>query len=102
MTAQKYLSLEDTPFTFVSTIDQLKEMASKLQKSSEIAIDLEHHSYRTYMGITCLMQLSNRDEDFVLDTIALRREIGDELRPIFDNPNIVKVLHGADHDVEWL
>ena len=48
------------------------------------------------------MQLSNRDEDFVLDTIALRREIGDELRPIFDNPNIVKVLHGADHDVEWL
>lgn len=24
------------------------------------------------------------------------------LRNIFDNPNIVKVLHGADMDVEWL
>jgi exosome complex exonuclease RRP6 len=77
-------------------------MAKKLQKSSEIAVDLEHHSYRSYLGITCLMQISDRDEDFIIDTLALRKEIGDELRPIFDDQNIVKVLHGADHDVEWL
>jgi len=24
------------------------------------------------------------------------------LRPIFDDPSITKVLHGADKDVEWL
>ena len=24
------------------------------------------------------------------------------MRGIFDDPNIVKVLHGADSDVEWL
>lgn len=28
--------------------------------------------------------------------------MGDALRPVFDNPNITKVLHGAASDVEWL
>ncbi len=77
-------------------------MAGKLAKSNEIAVDLEHHHQRTFLGITCLMQISNREEDFIVDTIALKREIGDVLRPIFDNPEITKVLHGANSDVEWL
>jgi len=31
----------------------------KEQKVKEIAIDLEHHSYRSYQGFTCLMQVIN-------------------------------------------
>jgi len=77
-------------------------MAEKLSSSKEIAVDLEHHSARTFQGITCLMQLSNREEDFIVDTIKLRDEIKDHLGGLFDNPDIVKVLHGADMDVEWL
>ena len=48
------------------------------------------------------MQISTRTEDFIVDTLALFKQLGDALRPIFDNPRIVKVLHGADSDVEWL
>ena len=100
--AQKYGLLADTPFTFVDTEEVLMEVVEKLAAAKEIAIDLEHHSVRTYLGITCLMQVSTREEDFVIDTIALKKKLGDALRGVFDNPDIVKVLHGADHDVEWL
>jgi len=28
--------------------------------------------------------------------------LGEALGPIFHDPKVVKVLHGADHDIEWL
>ena len=31
---------------------------------AEIAIELEHHNYRTFGGFVCLMQISTREEDF--------------------------------------
>lgn len=52
--------------------------------------------------MTCLIQISTREKDFVIDTIKLRQEIGPNLRNLFANPNIVKVLHGADMDILWL
>lgn len=48
------------------------------------------------------MQISSRTNDFIVDTLKLRLLLGSYLLPIFDNPQIVKVLHGADYDVEWL
>lgn len=68
----------------------------------EIAIDLEHHNFRSFQGFTCLMQVSVRDRDFVVDTIKLRGVLGKHLRSIFADPKKVKVLHGSDYDIEWL
>ena len=97
-----YKPLEETPFTLVETEEQLAELKEVLEESKEIAIDLEHHDHRSYLGFTCLMQISTREQDFIVDTIALKKLIGDALRGVFDDPSIVKVLHGADRDVEWL
>ena len=65
-------------------------MVAKLEAAQEIAVDLEHHSYRSYLGFLCLMQISTREEDFVVDTLILREELED-LNEVFTNPNIVKV-----------
>ena len=100
--ALKYKLLSETPLTYVQNEEKLVELVAKLEKATEIAIDLEHHSVRTYLGITSLMQISTREEDFIVDTLALRETLGDALRGIFDNPNITKVLHGSDSDVMWL
>ena len=62
----------------------------KLRGASEIAIDLEYHNYRTFGGFVCLMQISTREEDFIVDTLAIREEL-EELNEVFTNPNIVKV-----------
>lgn len=85
----------------VETSEQLEEMCKTIEQENEIAVDVEHHSYRSYQGITCLLQISTRAQDFVIDTIKLRSEL-QKLNRSFTNPNIVKVFHGADCDILWL
>lgn len=65
-------------------------MLAKLRQAKEIAVDLEHHSYRSYAGFVCLMQLSTRQEDWIVDTLVLREELV-ELNEVFTDPEIVKV-----------
>uniref|UniRef100_A0A8C0V812 Exosome complex component 10 n=1 Tax=Cyanistes caeruleus TaxID=156563 RepID=A0A8C0V812_CYACU len=98
---QMYRPIEETPCHFITTLDELVELNEKLMTCKEFALDLEHHSYRTFLGLTCLMQISTRTEDFIIDTLELRSDMS-ILNETFTDPAIVKVLHGADSDVEWL
>ncbi|XP_073173232.1 exosome complex component 10 isoform X2 [Lepidochelys kempii] len=98
---QMYRPVEDAPCHFISTLDELVELNEKLVRCKEFAVDLEHHSYRSFLGLTCLMQISTRMEDFIIDTLELRSDMY-ILNEAFTDPAIVKVLHGADSDVEWL
>lgn len=83
-------SFDATPFTRVSTPAAFDGMLEKLRSAQEIAVDLEHHSYRTFSGFVCLMQISTREEDWVVDTLALREEL-EALNEVFTDPKIVKV-----------
>lgn len=67
-------------------------MLAKLKNATEIAVDLEHHSYRSYSGFLCLLQISDRSEDWVVDLLAVREE-AESLNEVFTDPNIVKVRH---------
>ncbi|EST07416.2 HRDC domain protein [Kalmanozyma brasiliensis GHG001] len=99
------LSTDACPFQWVSTKQQIEQLRDHLDEDrvQEIAIDLEHHSYRTYQGIVCLMQLSTRWGDWIIDTISDEvRQHAEMLNSSFTNPAKVKVLHGANHDVLWL
>ena len=96
-----YGALESTPITFVETEAQLNELANALDAATEIAIDLEAHQYRTFQGFCCLMQISTRNADWIVDTLLLRRHLH-ILNRSFTNPRIVKVLHGSDFDILWL
>ncbi|KAI0643061.1 ribonuclease H-like domain-containing protein [Trametes meyenii] len=94
-------SFDDTPFSWVSTPPEFATMLDKLRGAGEIAVDLEYHSHRTFGGFVCLMQISTREEDFVVDTLSLRDEM-EELNEVFTDPNVVKVFHGAQSDIVWL
>ncbi|KAJ3061085.1 exosome nuclease subunit [Podochytrium sp. JEL0797] len=96
-----YGSLEETPFTFVDTPELFDEMMPILMAVDEIAVDLEHHDYRSFQGFTCLIQLSTRKEDYIIDALALRSKIP-QLNQILSNPNVVKLFHGAESDIVWL
>ncbi|KAF7660933.1 hypothetical protein LDENG_00272540 [Lucifuga dentata] len=98
---QMYGAMAETLYHFIDTLEDLVALNEKLRKSSEFAVDLEHHSYRSFLGLTCLMQISTRDEDFIIDTLELRSELY-ILNETFTDPAIVKVFHGADSDIEWL
>ncbi|XP_058085800.1 protein RRP6-like 2 isoform X2 [Magnolia sinica] len=98
----KPLPLDSTPFNLVEGVNELKGLAAKLRHANEFAVDLEHNQYRSFQGLTCLMQISTRTEDFVVDTLKLRIHIGPHLREAFKDPSKRKVMHGADRDILWL
>jgi len=100
--AHQYKSFEETHYHFIDTITALEALSLKLGQSSEIAVDLEAHNYRSFQGFCCLMQLSTREEDFIIDVLVLRQHVGRYLAPLFANPRIVKILHGSDGDIVWL
>ncbi|EPY54177.1 exosome subunit Rrp6 [Schizosaccharomyces cryophilus OY26] len=94
-------SVDETRPIWVDTEEALKDMLKELQKSDAIAVDLEHHDYRSFRGYVCLMQISNRKYDWVVDTLQLREEL-QCLNTVFTDPKIIKVLHGANMDIIWL
>ncbi|CAI2166362.1 3766_t:CDS:10 [Funneliformis geosporum] len=96
-----YKRIVSSPHIWVDTLEELTAMCEKLEDANEIAVDLEHHHYRSYQGFTCLIQISTRKEDFIIDALALRDSL-QMLNHTFTNPNIVKVFHGADSDIVWL
>lgn len=98
---QEPLDLESTPLDFIDKEDQVAPLLEELRQAKELAIDLEHHSYRTFQGFTCLMQISTRTKDYIIDTLALREELH-VLNEVFTDTKVVKVLHGSISDIEWL
>ncbi|XP_010510021.1 PREDICTED: protein RRP6-like 3 isoform X3 [Camelina sativa] len=94
------LEMSDS-YVWVETESQLKELAEVLAKEKVFAVDTEQHSLRSFLGFTALVQISTHEEDFLVDTIALHDAMS-ILRPVFSDPNICKVFHGADNDVLWL
>jgi len=114
---QKPLALEESgAVTLVDTVEKLKEMVQVVREELEeegreggggekvIAVDLEAHSMRSFQGMVCLMQLSTRKRDFLIDTLEgeVRREVGPLLLDLFTDHTVVKVFHGAESDIKWL
>ncbi|OQV21194.1 Exosome component 10 [Hypsibius exemplaris] len=91
----------ETEFSYIDTLEEFQRSLLELASAKDLAVDVEHHSYRTYLGITCLIQISSRTKDYVFDTIALRDHIH-ELNAVFTNPKILKVFHGGNLDIQWL
>ncbi|KAK4124489.1 hypothetical protein N657DRAFT_617732 [Parathielavia appendiculata] len=98
----KYQPMGKTEAIWVDTYEGVLEMLNELKKVTEIAIDLEHHDYRTYPGLLSLMQISTREKDWIVDTLVPWRHKLEVLNEVFADPKIVKVLHGAFMDTIWL
>ncbi len=97
-----YHPFDTTTAIFVDTEELLEEMIAELKQAKEIAVDLEHHDQRSYIGLVSLMQISTRDQDWIVDTLKPWRRKLQALNAVFADPSIVKVLHGAYMDIMWL
>ncbi|KAJ9449730.1 Protein RRP6-like 2, partial [Diplonema papillatum] len=96
-----FVPADPATLTYIDKPAQLEKLRSVLLAEKEFAVDLEHHNLHSFQGFTCLMQVSTRTADFVVDCLALRHHMY-VLLPAFINPNIMKVFHGAGSDIEWL
>jgi exosome complex exonuclease RRP6 len=88
-----YQPVDTTTATWVDTYEGVLDMLEELKQEKEIAVDLEHHDYRSYHGLVSLMQVSTRAKDWIVDTLQPWRHQLEILNQVFADPSIVKVGH---------
>ena len=94
------MSRKQPSYTLVKDKEHLSSIAIELKKETEIGVDLESDSMFRYQEKICLIQISTPLENIVVDPLSL--DDLSPLAPVFSDPNIRKVFHGADYDIRSL
>jgi ribonuclease D len=87
-------------YDIIHTPSDLETLAVALEQEPSIGVDLEADSMYHFQEKVCLIQLATAGRNVIIDTIAIRDLAA--LKPVFRNPEIRKVFHGADYDVRSL
>ncbi len=87
-------------YEWIETLPRLEEVSRILGQAKIIGVDLEADSMYHYFEKICLLQIATESASYVLDPLALRDLSA--LHPVFSNPRIRKVFHGADYDIRSL
>jgi ribonuclease D len=86
--------------TLIQDQSSLQELIAKLGAGKLLAVDTESNSLHAYQERVCLIQFSTREEDFLVDPLAI--DDLSPLAPIFADPKIEKIYHAAEYDVMTL
>jgi len=87
-------------YEWIETLPRLEGAARILGQAKVIGVDLEADSLYHYFEKVCLIQIATEVASYVIDPLALRDLSA--LHPVFCDPRIRKVLHGADYDIRSL
>lgn len=93
---------QNNPASELLVTDQntLNQLVERLSRESVLAFDLEADSLHHYAEKVCLIQVSSTSETRLIDPLASLDVRA--LAPIFANPAIKKIFHGADYDMRSL
>ncbi|MEW6258318.1 MAG: ribonuclease D [Thermodesulfobacteriota bacterium] len=72
----------------------------RLENIELLAIDVEADSLYHYRPKICLIQMATPNDIVLVDPLRLT-DIS-ALKPILEDPNVLKILHGADYDIRSL
>ena len=93
--------LRDSAVQWIRVPDALADLAARLAVQALLAIDSESDSLHHFPEQVCLLQIGTPAGDvFLVDPLAVRQM--EALAPIFADPRIVKVFHGASYDLAAL
>ena len=85
---------------YVTDAVALAQAGDELRDAPLIAVDTEAAGYHRYHDRICLLQLSDRSQTWLVDTLALRELDG--VHPLLEDPAIETVFHDADYDLRLL
>jgi len=88
------------PYEMVEKLPDLRRIAKDLHAGRIIGVDLEADSMFHYQEKVCLVQMASNDRTFLIDPLALKDL--SPLVPVFADPGVRKVFHGADYDIRSL
>ena len=79
---------------------ELERVADILEDADVIGVDTEQDSYFSYSTKVCVLQIGALDQEWVVDTMAIRDFSC--LAPVFEDDRVVKVFHAGENDVDLL
>lgn len=80
--------------------DKLDTALDRVAAQPTVAIDTEADSLHSYYDKVCLVQVSIPGEDLVIDPLA-KVDLA-RFGKVLSDPNVTKILHGADYDLRIL
>lgn len=86
----------DRPTSIITDATALADAISHWRTQPALAVDTESNSFYVYRERTCLVQVSTREADWIIDPLAV------DLAPfgeVLVDAGIQKVLHAAEFDV---
>jgi ribonuclease D len=83
--------------TMIANDAALIKLVQSLKDEKLLAVDTESNNMYAYEGRVCLIQLSTRKVDYIIDPLPIKdmQPLGD----IFFNPKIEKIFHAAEYDL---
>lgn len=85
------------PAVYIEHDADFRQLIDRLATETLIAVDTESNSMYAYQERVCLIQISTRTADFIID--PLRVADLSALGPILANPAVEKVFHAAEYDL---
>ncbi len=90
----------ETNYRIIDSPAELKKAAGRLEREKAVAVDLEADSMFHYREKVCLVQIAKEKSSIMVDPLMIKDL--SPLKPLFSNPSIRKVFHGADYDIRSL
>ena len=85
---------------YIERHEDLDPLVRALSDVTRFGVDTESNSLHAYREEVCFLQIAAGGETFVVDTLAVKDL--SRLAPFFADPEVTKILHGADYDVSCL
>ncbi|HEX3050204.1 MAG TPA: HRDC domain-containing protein [Aggregatilineaceae bacterium] len=85
------------PADYIRRTTELRRLVDRIRHQSLLAVDTESNSLFAYYERVCLVQLSTREQDFIVDPLAL-----DNMNPLGEllaDPAVEIVFHAAEYDI---
>jgi len=85
------------PPKLINTQSSFDAAAGHLGSEKCLAVDTEANSLFAYQEQVCLIQISTKGTDYIIDTLALKDFSA--LGEIFQDPTIEKIFHASEYDI---
>jgi ribonuclease D len=87
-------------YEIIDTPAKLKHIVQRLETAKTVAVDLEADSMYHYREKVCLLQISTKRQNALIDPLAVKDL--SRLAPLFSDNSVKKIFHGADYDIRSL
>lgn len=90
-------------WTYVDTPELLRSELAAIEGATLLGVDTEADSFFHYQEQVCLIQITGKERDLIVDPLRISNELLTEaLEPWMADPTVEKIFHGSDYDISSL